>query len=132
MLNFVNPKSVSVPSKEERDEDYSLNLVLTRLRKFHRQYKKDGKGYPNLLVNRTNGLNLAIKIANETAQFVPIDESKSILEQIENTIQDLPLYKRQIFEFYSWVSQNTAKKKAERTPLPDIDWNVETGLQEAS
>ena len=28
MLNFVNPKSVSVPTKEERDEDYSLNLVL--------------------------------------------------------------------------------------------------------
>ena len=43
-VKFCKSESVSVPSKEERDEDYSLNLVLTRLRKFHRQYKKDGKG----------------------------------------------------------------------------------------
>ena len=77
---------------------------------------------------------LILKIANETAQLVPIEEgtTESIAEQIENVIRQLPIYKTPLHEFYLWVAENTGKKKDMRTPRPEIDWNVETGLEEAS
>ena len=134
MLNFVDPTEVKLPNPENRDATYSLNLCQSRLNTFLTTYKKEGKATPNLLVRRNNGLNLALKIANETAQLVPIEEgtTESIAEQIENVIRQLPIYKTPLHEFYLWVAENTGKKKDMRTPRPEIDWNVETGLEEAS
>ena len=102
MLNFVDPTQVKLPNPENRDATYSLNLCQSRLNTFLTTYKKEGKATPNLLVRRNNGLNLALKIANETAQLVPIEEgtTESIAEQIENVIRQLPIYKTPLHEFY--------------------------------
>ena len=133
MLNFVDQLRSNYLIQRIEDSLYSLNLVSIKTTHFLTLIRKM-KATPNLLVKRNNGLNLALKIANETAQLVPIEEgtTESIAEQIENVIIQLPLYKKPLHEFYLWVAENTGKKKEKRTPRPDIDWNVETGLQEAS
>ncbi|MDC0198617.1 hypothetical protein OAJ85_00470 [Pseudomonadota bacterium] len=143
MLNFIDPQEVKIETV--KTENTTLNLVQTRLRTFLKKYKThtkelaEGKDKseissvtPNLLVKRTNGLNLALKIANETAQLVPIEEGTrdEIAIQIENVIQELPDYRPQLHQFYLWVAENTGKKKQDRTPRPQISWS--TQLQEAS
>lgn len=122
---FINP--LPVGTKEKTSEDV-LMMVKARLQKqanylkaSEDERKKMTRG-ANLIVKRSNGDNIAIKIANETWKLWPItvgSEDPAIADEIENCIRALEDHKDQLYDFYKWVSENVGKKKDERQPFKE-------------
>jgi len=118
-MELINPNSVSRPDSKDKTADDVLEMVRARLKK-QSDYLRGEIDSPGatLLVKRTNGLNLAIKIANETWKLAPMKEGtpKALAKQIDKASELLNDYKAELFHFYQWVASNVGKKKADRTP----------------
>jgi len=118
-MQFINPKSVSRADSTDKTADDVLEMVRARLKK-QSDYLRGEIESPGatLVVKRTNGLNLAIKIANETWKLAPLKDgsNKQLAKQIDEASELLQDYKEELFHFYQWVASNVGKKKADRTP----------------
>ena len=74
---------------------------------------------------------LAIKIANETWNFVVLETDRDDVEQIQEVVEGLEEYKTQLFNFSKWVDFNVGKKKEDRIPRPD-SWDSAPTLEEVA
>ena len=113
-LNLVRADSVEMPSKGELTPESNLKTIQNTLKNFLAHYFETGikisKNKPrNLIVQRSNGRNLAIKISNHTWNLIPLDDSDEV-GQIQNVIKELPEYKDSLYSFKKWCNQITAKK----------------------
>ena len=122
-IKLVKPNDVEMPSKAELTSDNNLAVIQANLRNYLAWYHSTGvktsKSEPrNLIVIRSNGRNLAIKISNHTWNLVPLDDRDDI-EQIQEVIEELPKYKDSLFEFKKWCNQITGVKDgATKHPRP--------------
>ena len=123
-LNLVRADSVAMPSKGELTPESNLKTIQNTLKNFLAHYFETGikisKNKPrNLIVQRSNGRNLAIKISNHTWNLIPLDDSDEV-GQIQNVIKELPEYKDSLYSFKKWCNQITAKKGgATQYPRPE-------------
>ena len=113
-LNLVRADSVEMPSNRELTPESNLKTIQNTLKNFLAHYFETGikisKNKPrNLIVQRSNGRNLAIKISNHTWNLIPLDDSDEV-GQIQNVIKELPEYKDSLYSFKKWCNQITAKK----------------------
>lgn len=113
-LKLVRADSVEMPSKGELTPESNLKTIQNTLKNFLAHYFETGikisKNKPrNLIVQRSNGRNLAIKISNHTWNLIPLDDSDEV-GQIQNVIKELPEYKDSLYSFKKWCNQITAKK----------------------
>ena len=122
-LTLIKPNDVEMPSKAELTSDNNLAVIQANLRNYlawhHKTGTKTSKSEPrNLIVIRSNGRNLAIKISNHTWNLVPLD-GRDDVEQIQEVIAELPKYKDSLFEFKKWCNQITGVKDgAKKHPSP--------------
>ena len=113
-LTLVRADSVEMPSNRELTPESNLKTIQNTLKNFLAHYFETGikisKNKPrNLIVQRSNGRNLAIKISNHTWNLIPLDDSDEV-GQIQNVIKELPEYKDSLYSFKKWCNQITAKK----------------------
>ena len=123
-MQFINPDSVQRADSKNKTPLEVLDMVRARINK-QSQYlratqderEKMTRG-ANLLVKRSNGLNLAIKVANETFKLAPLsgEKDKELASQVDEASAKLDDYKDELFHFYKWVASNVYKKKEDRTP----------------
>jgi len=109
-LTLIKPNDVEMPSKAELTSDSNLAVIQNTLKNYlawhHKTGVKTSKAESrNLIVIRSNGRNLAIKISNHTWNLVPLDEREDV-EQIQEVIEELPKYKDSLFEFKKWCNRH--------------------------
>ena len=123
-LTLLNPNDVAMPSKAELTAENNLKTIQNTLKNFLAHYFDTGikisTNEPrNLIVNRSNGRNLAIKISNHTWNLIPLEDEKEI-EQIQNVIKELPEYVDSLYSFKLWCNQITGVKDgATKYPRPE-------------
>ena len=123
-LNLVRADSVEMPSKGELTPESNLKTIQNTLKNFLAHYFETGikisKNKPrNLIVQRSNGRNLAIKISNHTWNLIPLEDTDEV-GQIQTIINELPEYKDRLFSFKQWCNQITAiKGGASKFPRPE-------------
>ena len=123
-LKLVRADSVEMPSKGELTPESNLKTIQNTLKNFLAHYFETGikisKNKPrNLIVQRSNGRNLAIKISNHTWNLIPLDDSDEV-GQIQNVIKELPEYKDSLYSFKKWCNQITAIKGGKsKHPRPE-------------
>ena len=123
-LTLVRADSVEMPSNRELTPESNLKTIQNTLKNFLAHYFETGikisKNKPrNLIVQRSNGRNLAIKISNHTWNLIPLDDSDEV-GQIQNVIKELPEYKDSLYSFKKWCNQITAiKGGASKYPRPE-------------
>jgi len=123
-LTLINPNDVGMPNKVELTPEANLEAIQNTLKNFLAYYYDTGikvsKSKPrNLIVQRTNGRNLAIKISNHTWNLIPLENTDDV-EQIQNIIDALPEYKDRLFAFKKWCNKITGVKGgAKAHPRPE-------------
>ena len=126
-LNLVRADSVEMPSKGELTPQSNLKTIQNTLKNFLAHHFNTGikisTNQPrNLIVNRSNGRNLAIKISNHTWNLIPLEDEKEI-EQIQNVIKELPEYVDSLYSFKLWCNQITGVKDgATKYPRPEASF----------
>ena len=139
MLNLIGISKAQVRVKQAKTEDSVLEFVRDRIRNYLAHHYGEGNKLSTtsaqLVVKRfIDGVErrvLAIKIANETWNFVPLETDRDDVEQIQAVIEGLEEYKTQLFNFSKWVDFNVGKKKENRIPRPD-SWDSAPTLEEVA
>ena len=111
MLNLIGYSNAQVRVKQTKTEDSVLESVRDRIRNYlAHEYEVGNKlrtTSAQLVVKRNvEGIErrvLAIKIANETFDFVPLENDRDDVEQIQEVIEGLEDYKTQLYFFSQWV-----------------------------
>jgi hypothetical protein len=141
MLIFINVNDAKTASKKVKNPESVLEKTQNRIRNYvawtYGVGNKITTHKPATIVVKRDVANkekrlLAIKIANETFNFVPLDRDKDEAEQILEISEGLAYYKTQIWHFSQWVDFNVGKPKDQRMSRPE---NFETpiaSLSEAS
>ena len=114
-LTLINPSDVDYPSKAELTPENNIRTLQNKLKNFlawHYDYgTKLTQSKPrNVVVKRSNGRNLAIKISNHTWKLVPLTNERDDVEQIKEVIEELPLYSDRLFAFKKWCNLITGVK----------------------
>ena len=114
-LTLIRPDDVEIPKTLELTPENTVRTLQNNLKNFlawhYNEGNKVGSKKPRtVVVNRTNGRNLAIKISNHTWNYVPLDNDREDVEQIKEAIDDLPNYKDSLFAFKKWCNLITGVK----------------------
>ena len=123
-LTLINPSDVDYPSKAELTPENNIRTLQNNLKNFLAWHYDSGtkltQSKPrNVVVKRSNGRNLAIKISNHTWNLVPLTNERDDVEQINKVIEGLPLYSDRLFAFKKWCNLITGVKDgAEKHPRP--------------
>jgi len=123
-LTLINPNDVKMPSKAELTPENNVKTIQNSLKNFLAWYydtgiKTSNTKPRNVVVQRDNGKNLAIKISNHTWNLVPLDYRDDV-EQIREVIRDLPEYTERLFAFKKWCNKITGVKDgAKKHPRPE-------------
>ena len=114
-LTLINPSDVDYPSKAELTPENNIRTLQNKLKNFLAWHYDSGtkltQSKPrNVVVKRSNGRNLAIKISNHTWNLVPLTNERDDVEQIKKVIEELPLYSDRLFAFKKWCNLITGVK----------------------
>ena len=114
-LTLINPSDVDYPSKAELTPENNIRTLQNKLKNFLAWHYDSGTKLTqtkprNVVVKRSNGRNLAIKISNHTWNLVPLTNERDDVEQIKKVIEELPLYSDRLFAFKKWCNLITGVK----------------------
>ena len=123
-LTLIKSTDVDYPSKAKLTPENNIQTLQNTLKNFLAWHYDSGtkltQSKPrNLVVKRSNGRNLAIKISNHTWNLVPLTNERDDVEQIKEVIEELPHYSDRLFAFKKWCNLITGVKDgAEKHPRP--------------